>query len=352
MPSDKKSQIDFQPSQLDLWGNKHEIQLEDFKVAREYARSLKLKSRMGWERIVISGKLKGTQIPAHPDRVYKNHGWKDWDDWLGIEDSTESKKQSSSLLFDNSDGQNLWSSNIKSKWMNFFDARQVVREYGFEYKKEWQMLIEGKFPGREPLHENIPENPDQVYKHVGWKNWKDWLIDPDNQTEYSGLHEARDFVRSNRLTDKRSWNTFLEQKAALISDYQITLPKRPHLEYSDSGWISWEDWLGAEIPYRDFKSTRKFIHSLKLKNRHEWKAFCQGHLTHKPVRTENIFAYPEIAYQDSGWKDWDDWLGLIKKIESNHETPDLHEVTIECRCKGRLENCPVCDGKGYYTRNI
>jgi hypothetical protein len=25
------------------------------------------------------------------------------------------------------------------------------------------------------------------------------------------------------------------------------------------------------------------------------------------------------------------------------------EIMIDCKCRGRIENCPDCDGKGYYT---
>ncbi|MBL7111149.1 MAG: hypothetical protein ISS19_04325 [Bacteroidales bacterium] len=336
-------------SQLDLWGNKHEVQLEDFKVAREYVRSLKLKSQTDWDKVVKSGKLKGIHIPAHPDRVYKNHGWKNWDDWLGTEDPPEPEKQSSSNVFAAPAGENLWSSTVKSKWMNFFEARQVVREYGFEYQEEWELLINGKFPEREPLPDHIPGNPDQVYSHVGWKDWKDWLMHTDKQISYTEFYKSRDFVRSNRIADKGSWRNFLKVNTRLIIDYQMVLPERPHLEYRDSGWKSWEDWLGNEISYRDFKSTKKYIHSLKLKNRQEWQAFCQGQITHIPKRTANIFAYPEIAYRDEGWKDWNDWLGTARTEEVASTPPETHEIIIDCKCKGRIEHCPDCDGKGYYT---
>ena len=276
-----KSDINIQPAQLDLWGNKNDSHWKEFKVAREYVRSLKLKDPAGWEELISKRKLHGTNIPSNPDTVYKNHGWKAWDDWLGTGRKQTDGKMPASGLFGTESRDDLWTAPDESKWMNFFEACKKVREYGFEYREEWELFISGKFSRREALPDNIPGNPEQVYRHVGWK-----------------------------------------------------------------------DWLGSEIPYRDFKSTRKFIHSLKLKNRKDWDYFFRGKLPHKPARTENIYAFPEIAYRNNGWNGWEDWLGSGMDQKEKDDTTALHEVMIECKCKGRIPHCTVCDGKGYYTRNI
>ena len=66
----------------------HKRKYRPFKEARDFARSLKLKSSMEW--ILFSkNKLKGlpyypSDIPKLPnDSRYKNEGWKSWADWLG-----------------------------------------------------------------------------------------------------------------------------------------------------------------------------------------------------------------------------------------------------------------------------
>jgi len=352
MPSKEKSDFTHQQSQLDLWGNKNDSHWKEFKVAREYVRSLKLNDYAGWEELVSKRKLHGTNIPSNPDEVYKNHGWKGWDDWLWTEKPRTADKQSPSSQFDSQPGEDLWSAATNSKWMNFFEAREKALKYEFEYREEWEMFISGKFPKRKPLPDNIPVNPDQVYKHVGWKSWKDWLVHPDQQTEYTEFHKARDFIRSCRIPGKSAWQDYLEENHNLLGEYQMFIPERPHLEYKYTGWISWKNWLGSEIQFRDFLSTRKFIHTLKLKNQQDWISFCRGQLLHKPPKTDNIYSYPEIAYRDNGWQGWDDWLGSAKKDEVRSESSELHEITIECRCKGRIEHCPVCDGKGFYNRKI
>ena len=60
-----------------------------FKIARGYARSLKLKNVIEWTEF-CKGKMpsmgrRPTDIPAKPGRVYAQKGWKGYGDWLGTE---------------------------------------------------------------------------------------------------------------------------------------------------------------------------------------------------------------------------------------------------------------------------
>lgn len=52
-----------------------------FEEARAYVRSLNLKTQMGWNAYLKS-KIKPDNIPYHPERAYKEVGWKGWKDWL------------------------------------------------------------------------------------------------------------------------------------------------------------------------------------------------------------------------------------------------------------------------------
>jgi hypothetical protein len=55
-----------------------------FEVAREIVHSVQLGTRKEWDRWQSSGE-RPPQIPAAPQKVYRNRGWIDWDDWLGVE---------------------------------------------------------------------------------------------------------------------------------------------------------------------------------------------------------------------------------------------------------------------------
>ena len=54
----------------------------DFKEAREYARSLSLKSVADWREYCKSGKIPN-DISSSPHNTYKNEGWISYGDWLG-----------------------------------------------------------------------------------------------------------------------------------------------------------------------------------------------------------------------------------------------------------------------------
>ena len=352
MFGNKKNIKDSESVQLDLWSTKQDLPWEDFKVAREYIQSLGLQNHADWVTFVKDGNLKSTKIPENPEKVYQRLGWNGWSDWLGIEESRQNEEKNLNKLINKSHKDGLWSTDERSKWLNFHEARKIVREFEFEYKDEWRLFVNGKFPNRTALQDNIPKNPDQVYRFVGWKNWTDWLIDPEKQVHYTSFYKAREFVRSCRIPDKGSWRDFLQEKAGLIEEYQLALPGRPYLEYQDSGWNNWEDWLGTEISFHDFTSTRKFVHSLNLRNQKEWMDFCHGRLTHKASKKENIDTYPEIAFRDMGWKGWEDWLGAGKAKKTEPAPTASTEIFIDCKCKGRNKDCPQCEGKGYYSVHL
>lgn len=53
-----------------------------FEDAKAFVHALKLKSKKEWDKYCQSGK-KPDDIPADSYTVYKNKGWKSWNDWLG-----------------------------------------------------------------------------------------------------------------------------------------------------------------------------------------------------------------------------------------------------------------------------
>ena len=55
---------------------------KSFPEAKKYVQKLKIKNQSGWNTYCKSGK-KPINIPATPDRKYKNKGWISWGDFLG-----------------------------------------------------------------------------------------------------------------------------------------------------------------------------------------------------------------------------------------------------------------------------
>lgn len=230
-----------------------------------------------------------------------------------------------------------------TRWLTFKEARAFARTYGFEYKEEWELFVNGRFPSREPLPGNIPPNPDFIYRYTVWKNWNDWLVPEENRKDYSSFTRAREFVRCLRIKDIQEWRNYILGENKIHESCNITLPSKPDLEYWDKGWKDWNDWLGSDINYHDLSRSKKFVASLKLKNRAGWEDYCNKRMTKLSPKPENIFTYPDIGYREKGWLSWDDWLGVNKDKASNQVSPDFKE----CRCKGLMKNCPECDGKGF-----
>ena len=61
---------------------------------------------------------------------------------------------------------------------------------------------------------------------------------------------------------------------------------------------------------------------------------------------------PEKVYCHRGWIGWEDWLGCQPENNAGIPEKETTEVTIECKCGGRIKNCLECDGKGYYIVHL
>ena len=114
----------------------------DFKTARKFARSLKLKSIEDWKRYCSSG-YKPKDIPNSPHQSYMNEGWIDWGDWLDVEI--------------------ISSREISKQYLSFKEARKEARilskKYNIQSWTDWNDAVKkGLIP------KNIPVNPWRTYR--------------------------------------------------------------------------------------------------------------------------------------------------------------------------------------------
>ncbi len=62
-----------------------QLKFREFKKAREFARSLNLHGRKEWDNwCAINIHSKPKDIPVVPNIAYKDNGWVDYNDWLGV----------------------------------------------------------------------------------------------------------------------------------------------------------------------------------------------------------------------------------------------------------------------------
>lgn len=187
-----------------------------FEEAREYVRNQNLKSVRKWH---FYKKIKPKFIPDEPDIIYKNKGWINWKDWLGI------------------------NSNYDQKYLSFEKAKDIIKRLNLLDENNWNEFIKSNHNDKEI----IPIYPNQYYKNKGWSNWEDWLgtlkekeINEQNQEHTISFKEARNNARNLKLVNEVEWKNFYNK---CFPYYKYPLEPR---ELFSEEWINWKDWLGLE----------------------------------------------------------------------------------------------------------
>ena len=186
-----------------------------FEEARKFVRKLKLRSHEEWRKYSKSDKK--SNIPATPNKSYKNKGWKGWGDWLGI-------------------------GNLRPEdrvYLSFKESRSFVRKLKLKSIKEWRDYCKSN---KKP--DNIPACPNGVYRGNGWINFGDWLgtgtIATRNRV-YLSFRKAKEFVHTLGLKSQKEW--FEYTKSDKKPD---NIPSAVSRVYKDKGWKGIRDWLGIE----------------------------------------------------------------------------------------------------------
>lgn len=231
---------------ISFWTRK----LRPFIDARGFSRSLNLSKGDEW-RVYCKGEFpeKGTKpadIPASPDRAYKDEGWAGMGDWLGtgvVASSTKSKN-----------------------WRPFLEAKKFVHTLNLQSQKQWFDYCKGRYPSLAVKPDDIPSYPARPYKNLGWIGFGNWLGTGRIATHlrgYKSFSEARLFAHGKKLKSQIEWRE-LAKSGKLPSD----VPAYPIKVYRDKGWSGWRDWLGtsSQKSWRAFGEARDFARALHLRS--------------------------------------------------------------------------------------
>jgi hypothetical protein len=234
----------------------------DFESAREFVRSLGIKSVKHWHDYCHSGN-KPYDIPALPDGPYKNE-FKGMGDWLG-----PGTVNSMDILFH-----------------PFKEAREFARSLNLKGVKDWRAYCKS---GNKP--DDIPLSPDFIYKK-DFTGWGDWLgtgyVEPKDRV-YRPFTEAREFARKLNLKSGTEWKEY--SKSDKKPD---DIPSNPQNTYKNE-WNGYGDWLDNEKVYRTYKEAREFVQKLGLKNYKEWKEYSKS-----GKKPDDIPSAPWDVYKE--WK--------------------------------------------------
>jgi hypothetical protein len=319
-----------------------------YEEAREYVRSLGLKSQREWHKYRKSGK-RPDNIPSDAQSAYNQSGdWISLNDWIGsnntsdryreFRDFNDARDFARSLKF------KTWgewrrftksadfpedipvhpyrSAFYKEKWISeddwlgtklfrrgdeyrdFKKARKFVRALSLKSRNEWAKYCKS---GKKP--NDIPGDPGRIYKDKGYKSVGDWLGTgrvADQYKVFLSYSDAKKFVHALGLKNQAAWNEY--RKSGKKPD---NIPSNPAgaKAYKDD-WKGWGDWLGTgrvgnkDKKYKSFLEAREFARNTGIKSQLEWNQYWKANKI-----PEGIPLHPRNTYKEKGWKGFGDWLG-------------------------------------------
>jgi superfamily II DNA or RNA helicase len=368
---------------LKCWDRLAKLSWPPFEDARAVARSLKLKNQDDWfaftqGQITRLGNLP-SDIPASPQYLYADKGWKGMGDWLGTGNVATFRREyrsfpearsfvqklklkNASEWFTFTQGGRLpndipanphqtygdkgWKNfgdwlgtgrvaNALKKYRSFSKARAYVQKLGLKSATEWRAFTRGHISRLGRLPKDIPVNPDQTYADNGWKGYGDWLgtgAIAHSRKEFRPFREARSFAQKLKLKSGAEWRAFTQGRIPRLRGLPKDIPANPDNTYSDRGWQGIGDWLGTGRiadrlkKYRSFRDARAFVQKLKLKNAAEWFAYSHGQIPRLGSLPEDIPATPRNTYAGKGWKSMGDWLGTGRIATHHREYRSFREA--------------------------
>jgi superfamily II DNA or RNA helicase len=311
-----------------------------YEEARAFVQSLNLKSQKEWYKFTKKQMPeKGTlpeDIPANPQRTYKQRGWKGFGNWLGTGTIAPRLKV----------------------YLPYEEARAFVRSLDLKNELEWIRFCKGQLPEKGILPSNIPASAKKVYASEGWNGIGDWLGTgriANINIIYRRFAHARAFVHSLKLKNRDEWQKYCKGQMPEVGTLPADIPANPDNTYATEGWNGIGDWLGTGTiatksrDFLPFHEARAFVHSLKLKSTSEWKRFCAGQYPEKGILPTNIPSNPNRTYAANDWNGIGDWLGtgiiptqLRVYLPFEEARAFVHSLSLKSQtewskfCKGQL----------------
>lgn len=187
----------------------------------------------------------------------------------------------------------------KSEWMDFEDAKILVKSLGIKTSSEWKDYV--KSPKR---NSKIPTNPNITYKDK-WLGWSDWL---GNSEKWLTYEEAKEYVHSLNLKSYRDWFNYCKS-----GNKPKNIPSAPKSIYKDD-WNDMNEWLGiyektkTNTKWMEYKRAKKIVNNLGIHSSREWWVFCASGKKPPVIPTK-----PHRVYIQE-WNGFDEWLGKDSDI--------------------------------------
>ena len=298
----------------------------DYVKARELASKLKCKS------IADYRKRRPKNLPSKPSNTFKNNGWINWSDYLGVEIKASRKST-----------------------MSFEEQRKFVRKLKLKNHKEWREYVSS---GLKPDY--ITSKPHYNFRKNGWISIYDWLgCKPSRSArnrEWMSFKDAKKYVHSLNLNSTREWREYLK-----TNKLPIQIPSKPQDVYKEfegyNDWLNTKNFKAGSIDYMSFKEAKRYVSNLNIRGIKGWREYCKS--GNKPINIPNT---PNIIYKNKGFVSLPDFLGYqsnrgkkidslnylqAKKICSKFKVSSASDYKIK-RKKGILpKNLPAVPSKAF-----
>ena len=282
-----------------------------FNEARKFVKSLNFKNIKEWDNYknMLDSQPESKFIPKEPELIYKNNGWISFENWLGIEEP-------------------------RKDYLSYEEAKKIVKKMRISDVENWYYVV---YNSEYNFSKKIPKHPDEIYINNGWISWDDWLgknktleSNKKNNQKYLDFYQAREIIRKLNLSSEDKYYSF---RLNNNDDNYKHIPKFPDEYYKDTGWISWNDWLGKIVPL-SFEDQKKFVRSLKLNSQSEWDKYTANTLTAYCKFPSFIFKNPSNSFYKQ-WVNIEDWLGIdiltyefANKFVKNLNLGSYHDWTL------------------------
>jgi hypothetical protein len=238
--TDSTSQVD--SSQTNTKSKKSLNRFLSYEDAKEFVQKINVKSSNWGE---YSKNYRPNNIPSNPNIFYKDCGWISWWDFLG---------------------------KGGEKFLSYDDAKEFIQKININTKEKWDRYCKSDYWTR-----NIPSNPHHFYKDKGWISWSDFLRNGEREDRYLTFKEVKKFVRKLKIKSWYEWHKYCKN-----DDKPQNIPSSPNVIYKDAGWISWGDFLGTDNVcakkkfFLPFEEAKKFVQKLNI-NSYGWREYSKNH---------------------------------------------------------------------------
>ena len=240
-----------------------------YEEAKVYVNGLSLQTIKDWGEYIKENVLPHG-IPKSPEDVYKNNGWNNWMEWLGVKEK---------------------------ETLSFEECREYARSLNFTGAKQW---------GKHIKPENVPYKPYNTYKDE-WKGWGDFLgtgTIASYNVNYKKVEDAIKFVHKLKLKTRNEWEEYCKS-----GDKPSDIPTAFNIVYGKE--ITTGMWLGTNVVatndrvYLPYDKAKKIVSKMGFKNNKEYrKAHKEGKIQ------SDIPSTADSSYKKKGtWGGWKDFLG-------------------------------------------